>query len=58
MQPLFCRLGILSIVIEMDSALREAIFEVDHDSFVRDTVKSASASSGACLYLALANPVG
>ena len=51
-------LSIGNIVIEMDSALREAIFGIDQDSCVRDTIKGASASSGACLYLLLSKSGG
>ena len=34
-------MSIGNTVIEMNSALREAIFELDQDSCVRDTVKGA-----------------
>ena len=51
-------MSIGNTVIEMNSALREAISEVDQDSCVRDTVKGVPASSSACLYLLLAKSVG
>ena len=51
-------MSIGNTVIEMNSALREAISEVDRDSCVRDTVKGVPASSSACLYLLLAKSGG